>query len=111
MTKDNANLSSYDKMPRQRPRIYKENVKTFRDHRGTFTEKQIKKERALLKLCVARVDKNLCIGCGLCATRCKFDAITLTKNDAWGLQYDLLTTLGVSLPKKLNKESKAVYYA
>jgi ferredoxin len=90
-------------MPRQRPRIYKEYTKTFRDHRGTLTDKQIKKETERCLSCgVARVDKNLCIGCGLCTTRCKFDAITLTKEyDAWGLQYeDLLTTLGGIIAKE-----------
>ena len=103
LDKDNVDLSCYDKMPRQRPRIYKEYTKTFRDHRGTLTDKQIKKETERCLSCgVARVDKNLCIGCGLCTTRCKFDAITLTKEyDAWGLQYeDLLTTLGGIIAKE-----------
>lgn len=103
LDKDNAELSSYDTMPRQRPKVYKENMKSFRDHRGTFTEKQIKIEAERCLNCgVARVDKNLCIGCGLCTTRCKFDAITLTKEyDAWGLQYeDLLVTLGGIIAKE-----------
>ena len=42
----------------------------------------------------ARVDRNICIGCGLCTTRCKFDAIHLHKEfDAWGTTYEKLVPL------------------
>jgi ferredoxin len=35
------------------------------------------------------VDKGICIGCGLCTTRCSFDAISITKNyDAWPVPYE-----------------------
>ncbi len=39
----------------------------------------------------ARVDEHICIGCGLCVTRCKFDAVSLvrTGND-WGVPYEEL---------------------
>jgi len=39
----------------------------------------------------AHVDQNICIGCGVCTTRCKFDAITLSKKyDGWGVPYERL---------------------
>ncbi|MFX4263415.1 FAD-dependent oxidoreductase [Pelotomaculum propionicicum] len=97
LDKENADLSSYDKVPRQRPLVREEAVKTFHDSRTTFTEEQVKKETDRCLSCgVAYVDENICIGCGLCTTRCKFDAITLRKEyDAWGMQYeDLLAALG-----------------
>lgn len=103
LDKDNADLSSYDTKPRQRPVVKEDAVKTFRDHRATFTEEQIRKETDRCLACgVAHVDKNLCLGCGLCTTRCKFDAITLKKEyDAWGMQYeDLLAALGGILAKE-----------
>lgn len=97
LDKDNAVLSGYDETPRQRPIIKSEAVKTFHDERGTFTEEQVKKETARCLGCgAAHVDENICIGCGLCTTRCKFDAITLSKKyDAWGMPYeDLMDALG-----------------
>ncbi len=51
-------------------------VKTFRDLRGTFTEEQLKKETERCLGCGAVVlDEYMCIGCGICTTKCKFDAI------------------------------------
>ena len=45
-----------------------------------FTEAQVKTETArCLKCGAAHVDENQCIGCGVCTTRCKMDAITLMK--------------------------------
>lgn len=42
--------------------------KTFRDPRCTFTEEQVKKEA------------SRCLGCGVCTTRCEFDAIHLRRD-------------------------------
>lgn len=54
--------------------------RTFKDLRGDLTEEQIKKE---VKRCLgcgcAVIDEDLCIGCGICTTKCKFDAIHLEK--------------------------------
>ena len=55
-------------------------AKTFSDERVTFTEEQVRKETARCLGCGAtKVDEYLCIGCGLCTTKCKFDAIKLKK--------------------------------
>ena len=60
--------------------IDKKKVLTMCDDRVTFTEEQIKSEASRCLSCgAAHVDENLCIGCGVCTTRCKMDAITLRK--------------------------------
>ena len=52
----------------------------FRSTRVTFTEEQVKKETArCLKCGATKVDTYMCIGCGLCTTKCEFDAIKLVK--------------------------------
>ena len=53
----------------------------FHDHRLTLTEEQVKIETARCLGCGATiVDENKCIGCGLCTTRCEFDAIHLLRD-------------------------------
>ena len=81
--KDNVDFDkvkeSYDDTPRQVPG---KRIKAidFTDDRLTFTEDQLKAETARCLGCGAsRVDPNKCLGCGVCTTRCKFDAIHLTK--------------------------------
>ena len=65
---------------RQVPGKSEEKAKTFRDDRLTFTEEQVRKETARCLGCGASfVDPNKCLGCGVCTTRCKFDAIHLRK--------------------------------
>ncbi len=50
----------------------------------TFTEEQVKKEcERCLKCGATKVDPYLCIGCGLCTTKCAFDAIHMKKNHDW----------------------------
>jgi len=52
------------------------------DVRRTFTEEQIRIETARCLSCGASiVDPNKCIGCGLCTTRCEFDAIHLHRDN------------------------------
>ena len=77
---------------RQKHGIDADKVKTFRDDRLPFTEEQVKTETARCLSCgAALVDQNICIGCGLCTTRCKFDSIQLhRKYDAWGVPYEKL---------------------
>jgi len=73
--------ASFDNSPRQMPGYNAAKAKTFGDTRVTFTEEQIKKETARCLGCGAtKVDQYLCVGCGLCTTKCKFDAIHLIKN-------------------------------
>ena len=51
---------------------------SFRDAKLLFTEEQVKAETARCLGCGASVvDPNKCIGCGLCTTKCEFDAIKL----------------------------------
>ena len=46
----------------------------------TFTEEQLKKETERCLGCGATVvDEYLCVGCGQCTTKCRFDAISLYK--------------------------------
>ena len=44
----------------------------------------MRKETARCLGCgVTKVDEYLCIGCGLCTTKCAFDAIHLKKVHSW----------------------------
>lgn len=90
--KENADLNGYDQMPRQKPLINARNAKNFFDPREALTEEQIRKETSRCLGCgAAHVDTTSCIGCGVCTTRCKFDAIHLSKeHDEWGLTYEEL---------------------
>ena len=73
-------VDSFDVSPRQQPGYNAAKAKTFGDTRVTFTEEQVKKETARCLGCGAtKVDQYLCVGCGLCTTKCKFDAIHLKK--------------------------------
>ena len=54
---------------------------SFRDANKTLTEEQVKIETARCLQCGASiVDPNKCIGCGICTTRCEFDAIHLVRD-------------------------------
>ena len=75
-------IDGFDTAPRQRASggSAKDAEKTFRDLRGTLTEEQLKTEtRRCLDCGTAVVDESLCVGCGICTTKCKFDAIRLEK--------------------------------
>lgn len=82
LDKNNLDIEEYDNAKRQRPGKKAGNVaSTFRDLRETFTEEQVKKEAARCLGCGATVvDPNKCIGCGLCTTKCEFDAIHLSRD-------------------------------
>ena len=76
--------AGFDKDHRQTPGYNATKAKTFSDARVTFTEEQVRKECARCLGCGAtKVDSYLCIGCGLCTTKCKFDAIHLKKVRDW----------------------------
>lgn len=80
--KGNLELKGYDHLPRQKVSDIKENnsKETFKDLRGTFTEDQMKKETERCLGCGATVvDQYLCVGCGVCTTKCKYDAIKLVR--------------------------------
>ena len=83
LDKDDAVLPSYDTSSRQRPATdrAKEKAEPFREYAGTLTEEQVRTETARCLSCGASwVDPNQCIGCGLCTTRCEFDAIHLVRD-------------------------------
>ena len=71
---------SYKKPERAEHGIDKAKVLTMCDERVTFTEEQIKAEASRCLSCGRSiVDPNKCIGCGVCTTRCEFDAIHLKR--------------------------------
>ena len=77
-------LGGFDTDHRQEPGYNETKAKSFADPRMTFTEDQVRKECARCLGCGAtKVDEYLCIGCGLCTTKCKFDAIHLKKVRDW----------------------------
>lgn len=77
-------VGGFDREHRQTPDYNAAKAKTFADARVTFTEEQVRKECARCLGCGAtKVDSYLCIGCGLCTTKCKFDAIHLKKVRDW----------------------------
>ena len=77
-------VGGFDREHRQTPGYNSAKAKTFADARVTFTEEQVHKECARCLGCGAtKVDSYLCIGCGLCTTKCKFDAIHLKKVRDW----------------------------
>ena len=79
-----VSLGGFDTDRRQEPGYNEAKAKTFSDARVTFTEEQVRKECARCLGCGAtKVDEYLCIGCGLCTTKCKFDAIKLKKVRDW----------------------------
>ena len=77
LNKQDILVESYDNGSRQAPEDYKPKSK-FEEYHGTLTEEQVKKETARCLSCGASVvDENRCIGCGICTTKCAFDAIHL----------------------------------
>lgn len=84
LNKNNLDIpaESYDNAPRQIP-LHKEGEEaksTFRDTRLPFTQEQVEAETARCLGCgTTVVDENRCLGCGVCTTKCRFDAITLSR--------------------------------
>ena len=82
LDKDDADLSSYDTAERQQPHVDvdREHAEPFHEYVETFTEDQVRAETARCLSCGASwVDPNKCIGCGICTTKCAFDAIHLSR--------------------------------
>ena len=102
LDKDNIAFGEYDHHPRQRVKIDETKYKTDKDERGILTEEQVK------------IETSRCLGCGLCTTRCHFDAISLSRDhDAFGATYEQLVPAvlkevgrktGKSLISKLKKD-------
>ncbi len=82
-TKD-ISLPDYDKAGRQEAGMdtSEDPKKSFKDLHLTLTEEQVRCETARCLSCGASyVDPNKCIGCGLCTTKCQFDAIHLVRDN------------------------------
>ena len=83
LNKDDILVEQYDNSARQEEGLDDkyDPKKTFRDVRKTLTEEQVKIETARCLGCGASiVDPNKCIGCGVCTTKCAFDAIHLSRD-------------------------------
>ncbi len=81
LDKDDILVESYDNGSRQvEGHEAKENP--FSEYMVTLTEEQVRKETARCLSCGASVvDENRCIGCGICTTKCGFDAIHLYRDN------------------------------
>ena len=83
LNKEDITLPGYDEAGRQEEGMdesidYKN---SFKDAHKTLTEEQVKIETSRCLSCgAAWVDPNACIGCGICTTKCKFDAIHLYRD-------------------------------
>ena len=106
LDKDNALIpvSGFDSDSRQQPGYNKAKAESFGDARVTFTEDQVRKETARCLGCgVTKVDEYLCIGCGLCTTKCKFDAIKLKKVRDW--HAGIFETLPIKVAEQVVKKT------
>ena len=82
LDKDNISVECYDHAGRQEAGLDESVPKhSFRDAHKTLTAEQVKIETARCLGCGASwVDPNKCIGCGVCTTKCVFDAIHLKRD-------------------------------
>ena len=83
LNKEDITLPGYDDAGRQEAGMdesidYKN---SFKDAHKTLTEEQVKIETGRCLSCgAAFVDPHKCIGCGICTTKCEFDAIHLVRD-------------------------------
>ena len=83
LDKDNVLLKDYDTAQRQVAGVDEsiDALHSFRDPNLTLTPEQVQTETARCLGCGASwVDPNKCIGCGVCTTKCAFDAIHLKRD-------------------------------
>ena len=82
LDRDDISVETYDNAKRQVPGMKPGVARdTYDDLRLCLTEEQARAEASRCLHCGATyVDMNRCIGCGLCTTRCEFDAIKLTRD-------------------------------
>lgn len=89
-------INDFDNTPRQRPTCKEVKPGSYEDDRRTFTEEQMKRESERCLGCGAvQVDDYMCIGCGMCTTKCKFDAIHMIR------AYDTVPDAYKKLPVKI----------
>ena len=83
LNKDDIKFPSYDTAGRQEAGMDEsiDAKMSFKDAHLNLTEEQVKIETGRCLGCGASyVDYNKCIGCGLCTTKCEFDAIHLVRD-------------------------------
>ncbi len=81
LNKDDISFTDYDKSGRHSIGRDESCKDPFKDNRIPFTEEQARAEaRRCLSCGASVVDPHKCIGCGLCTTRCNFDAIHLVRD-------------------------------
>lgn len=82
LDRDDVRLEGYDNAKRQIPGMKRpDKTNTFEELRLPLTEEQVRTEAKRCLGCgTTVVDLNQCIGCGLCTTRCHFDAIHLSRD-------------------------------
>ncbi len=82
LDKNNIKIPSYDEAGRQEAGFDSSiDKKSFKDAHLTLSEEQVRIETKRCLSCGASiVDENKCIGCGVCTTKCMFDAIKLHRD-------------------------------
>jgi len=110
LDKKNITLGNYDTAARQIPGVDAsiDHRYVFRDARKTFTEEQVKAETARCLGCGASVvDPHKCIGCGVCTTKCEFDAIHLHRDlPGCSTMYKAEEKIRAILPYMIKREMK-----
>jgi NADPH-dependent glutamate synthase beta subunit-like oxidoreductase/NAD-dependent dihydropyrimidine dehydrogenase PreA subunit len=87
-----ALAAGFDDTPRQKAGHDSASARSAKDARLTFTEEQLRLETQRCLGCGAvQVDAAICVGCGMCTTKCGFDAIKLIrKYNAYATTYENL---------------------
>ena len=83
LNKEDIKLPGYDEAGRQEAGMDEkiDHKNSFVDAHKTLTEEQVHTETGRCLSCgAAYVDPNKCIGCGICTTKCHFDAIHLVRD-------------------------------
>ena len=110
LDKDDILVESYDNGSRQ-VEGHKANENPFSEYMVTLTEEQVRKETARCLSCGASVvDENRCIGCGICTTKCAFDAIHLFRdNPDASIMRTSEDKFGGILPYMLKRTGKIIF--
>ena len=83
LNKEDIAVENYDTAGRQEAGLDNsiDHKMSFRDAHKTLTAEQVHAEASRCLSCGASVvDENKCIGCGVCTTKCEFDAIKLHRD-------------------------------
>ena len=110
LDKDDIMVESYDNTARQVEGSAHDRD-PFTEYYLTFTEEQVRKETARCLSCGASVvDTNRCIGCGICTTKCAFDAIHLFRdNPEASIMRTSEDKFGGILPYMLKRTGKIIF--